>query len=373
MPVPAILAGLAAAGAAALGVGAQMSAKEKNELAQKIADESKKLYDNSKLSLEKAQGTAETSLLNLGNLKKQVLETSVKQFLTAYERIKNIELSESVGFDEIKNFTFEKQDVLQLREMSNIYQTALSSGTAGAATGAIIALAASGYLPFVTNTLSIAGAALSAGEIGMAASLAGSALFWGAAMTPLTAIAAPAVLFSGISTNLKADENLEKAQAMCAEAESTSEKMKTAEILCNAIADRADMLDDLLLELNKLFSCCTDNLDKVTTEKLASSIVYAYDDCIMYTSNGFLNMLSYTTGKKVTLTSGVVCRKAVDVGVIRHKVKYETIPAGFVRIGKWVYYYEDGRRDLPYRVAIDTPDKVKAVSNYRVLEDAERI
>lgn len=122
MPVPAILAGLAAAGAAALGVGAQMSAKEKNELAQKIADESKKLYDNSKLSLEKAQGTAETSLLNLGNLKKQVLETSVKQFLTVYERIKNIELSESVGFDEIKNFTFEKQDVLQLREMSNIYQ-----------------------------------------------------------------------------------------------------------------------------------------------------------------------------------------------------------------------------------------------------------
>ena len=106
---------------------------------------------------------------------------------------------------------------------------------------------------------------------------------------------------------------------------------------------------------------------------MASSIVYAYDDCIMYTSNGFLNMLSYTTGKKVTLTSGVVCRKAVDVGVIRHKVKYETIPAGFVRIGKWVYYYEDGRRDLPYRVAIDTPDKVKAVPNYRVLEDAAQI
>lgn len=106
---------------------------------------------------------------------------------------------------------------------------------------------------------------------------------------------------------------------------------------------------------------------------MASSIVYAYDDCIMYTANGFLNMLSYTTGKKVTLTSGVVCRKAVDVGVIRHKVKYETIPAGFVRIGKWVYYYEDGRRDLPYRVTIDTPDKVKAVPNYRVLEDAEQI
>ena len=105
----------------------------------------------------------------------------------------------------------------------------------------------------------------------------------------------------------------------------------------------------------------------------ASSIVYAYDDCIMYAANGFLNKLSYTTGKKVTLISGVVCRKAVDVGVIRHKIKYETIPAGFVRIGKWVYYYEDGSRDLSYRVAIDSPGKVKVVPSYRVLEDAEQI
>ena len=101
--------------------------------------------------------------------------------------------------------------------------------------------------------------------------------------------------------------------------------------------------------------------------------MYAYDDCIMYAANGFLNKLSYTTGKKVTLISGVVCRKAVDVGVIRHKIKYETIPAGFVRIGKWVYYYEDGSRDLSYRVAIDSPGKVKVVPSYRVLEDAEQI
>ena len=268
MPLPAILAGLAAVGAAAIGIGAQADAKETNERAQRIVDEAKSLYDSSKHSLEVAQGQTEGSLLKLGNAKKQVLETSVNQFLVAYERIKNIEFSESVGLDEIKNFTLEKQDALQLREMSNIYQSTFSSGAAGAATGAVIALAASGSLPIVTGTLSVAGTALAAGKISMAAGLAGSALSFGAAMTPLAAIAAPALLFSGISASMKADENLEKAQTMYAEAEAASEQMKTSEVLCVAIADRADMFDSLLHELNSLFSYCTSMLDGVTKKKV---------------------------------------------------------------------------------------------------------
>ena len=268
MPLPAILAGLAAVGAAAIGIGAQADAKETNERAQRIAEEAKSLYNSSKHSLEVAQGQTEKSLLKLGNAKKQVLETSVNQFLSAYERIKNIELSESVGLDEIKNFTLEKQDALQLREMSDIYQSTFSSGAAGAATGAVIALAASGSLPVVTGTLSVAGTALAAGEIGMAAGLAGSALSFGAAMTPLAAIAAPAMLFSGISASMKADENLEKAQTMYTEAEAASERMKTSEVLCGAIADRADMFDNLLHDLNGLFSYCTAMLDGVTKKKM---------------------------------------------------------------------------------------------------------
>lgn len=165
MPIPAILAGLAAAGAAALGIGAQMDAKETNEKAQTLAEDAKSLYDESKRSLEQAQGKTKKSLLALGNSKKEVYETSINQFLIAFNRIKNIELSESAGLNEIKNFSIGKQDVLQLREMSNIYQSTFSSGAAGAATGAVIALAASGSLPIVTGMLSTAGTALAAGQI----------------------------------------------------------------------------------------------------------------------------------------------------------------------------------------------------------------
>lgn len=268
MPLPAILAGLAAAGAAALGIGAHADAKETNEQAQFVANEAQNLYNSAKSSLEEAQGKTEESLLTLGNSKKKVLETSINQFLIAYERIKNIELSDSIGLDEIKNFSLEKQDAIQLREMADIYESTFSSSVAGAATGAVIALAASGSLPIVTGTLSIAGSALAAGEVGVAAGLAGSALSFGAAMTPLAAIAAPVMLFSGVSASIKADENLEKASTMYAEAEAASEKMKAAEVLCIAIADRADMYDSLLDELNKMFAYCTAMLDGVTQKKM---------------------------------------------------------------------------------------------------------
>lgn len=267
MPIPSILAGLAVAGTAVVGIGAQVDAKDTNERAQALINDAQNLYRDARYSLEVAQEKTEQALLNLGNAKKKVLETSISQFLIAYDRIKNVEVSESVGLNEIKKFTLEKQDAIQLQEMSNMYQSTFSSGVAGAATGAVIALAVSGSLPIVTGTLSIAGSALAAGEIGVAAGMAGTALSFGAAMTPLAAIAAPAVLFSGISASIKADENLEKAKVMYAETEAVVEKMRISEVLCFAIADRADMYDNLLDELNGMFSYCTGMLGGITQRR----------------------------------------------------------------------------------------------------------
>jgi hypothetical protein len=265
MPLPLLIAAGLAVG---VGYTAKKDADETNAKAKRIVKEAQSLYDSSKQSLEAAQGKAKESLLKLGNDKKQVLDTSVHQFLTVYGRIKDIELSESAGLGEIKKFTINKQDAWKLEELSDIYQNAFASGAAGAATGAAIALAASGSLPIVTGTLSLAGSALAAGDVGIAMGLAGSALSFGAAMTPLAALVAPAVFVSGISAGMRADENLEKAKTVRAEAEAKSEKMKTKKVLCTAIADKADMFDHLLCDLNKLFSYCTERLDGVTKMKI---------------------------------------------------------------------------------------------------------
>ena len=113
----------------------------------------------------------------------------------------------------------------------------IKSSATGAAAGAVVALAASGSLSVVTGGLATAGTALMAGEVSAAAGIAGSALSFGVAMTPLAAIAAPVILFTGISASMKADENLEKANTMYAQAEAASEKMKVSEMLCGAITD----------------------------------------------------------------------------------------------------------------------------------------
>lgn len=264
MPIPAIIAAVAIGGAGVLGVGGHLSAKETNEKAQDISRNAQNTYDAAVESLEEAKNNTEQALLKLGYAKKDVLSGSVKRFLQAYDRVKDVQMGQSIGLDEISNFSIEYEDTVQLQEMSDIYSTSIQSGVAGVATGAVIALAASGTLPVVTSTLSLAGSVLALGEVGTAASIAGSALSLGASMTPLAAVAAPVVLFTGISASMKADENLEKAQEMEAEVEEAVEEMKVSETLCKSIAKRSGMFEELLVKLDSMFSECTDMLDAVT-------------------------------------------------------------------------------------------------------------
>lgn len=266
MPIPLLLAGLGVA-AGVIGAGGHLSAKETNERAQRVSENAQELYNNAKHSLEEAQNKTEKVLVKLGYAKKNVLDSSMDQFLATYDKVKHIQVKESVGINEISKFTIDQQGAIQLREMTNIYASSFASGATGVAAGTAVALAASGALPIVTGELALAGSALAAGEIGMAAGFAGSALSVGAAMTPLAAVAAPVILFTGISASMKADENLEKANAMYAEAEAASEKMKISETLCVAISERSEMFDELLGDLDKLFAECSGLLTGVVRKK----------------------------------------------------------------------------------------------------------
>lgn len=266
MPFPILLAGLGVV-AGILGTGGHLSAKETNEEAQRISEDAQDLYNDAKASLEKMQNETKKSLVKLGYAKKYVLDTSMNQFLTTYDKIKHIQVNESAGINEISKFAINQQDAIQLREMTNIYSSSFASSVTGAATGTAIVLAASGVLPIVTGELALAGSALAIGELGMAVEIAGSALSFGAMMTPFAAVAAPVIFFTGISASMKADENLEKANTMYAEAKEASEKMKISETLCGAISKKAEMFDELLGYLNKMFAECSELLTEVIRKK----------------------------------------------------------------------------------------------------------
>lgn len=266
MPIPFLLAGLGVA-AGVLGAGGHLSAKETNEKAQRISREAQEMYDEEKQRLVNAQNYTEKALLSLGYEKKNTLDGSMKQFLNSYDKIKHINVKDSIGLDELEKFSIDPQGAISMQKMTDIYANSMKSGATGAAAGAVVALAASGSLSVVTGGLATAGSALLAGEVSAAAGIAGSALSFGAAMTPLAAVAAPVILFTGISASIKADENLEKANTMYAQAEAACEQMKISEVLCEGITDRSNMFKDVLIELNKMFSECTVLLDQVVRKK----------------------------------------------------------------------------------------------------------
>lgn len=266
MPLP-LLGLLAAAVVGAVGIASHANAKETNQKAQEILEDAEKIYNEAQIELEKIQKKTESSLLKLGYCKKHILETSVNKFLECYKKIKDIKVENSVGLEEIANFYIKNHEALKLKEMSDIYQKAFSKGTTGAAAGAVVALAVSGSLPVVTGTLSVAGSLVVAGNIGAAVGLAGSAFSFAATMTPLAAIAAPVVLFTGISSNIKAEENLEKARVSYAEAKAAVEKIKITQTIYQAITERSKMFDTTLIELNKMFSYCNSLLEGVIRKK----------------------------------------------------------------------------------------------------------
>lgn len=266
MPIPFLLAGLAV-GVGVLGVGGHISAKDTNKRAERLSEDAQDLYNSAKHSLEREQNNTEKALLKLGYAKKKTLDSSMKQFLESYNKIKHIQITESIGINEISKFMIDQQAAIELREMTNVYSSTFKSGATGAVTGAIVALAASGSLSVVTGGLATAGTVLMAGEVSAAVGIAGSALSFGAVMTPLAAVAAPMVLFTGISASMKADENLEKARAMYAQAESAAEKMKVSETLCIAITDKSEMFDELLEGLDEMFSQCASLLAGVIRKK----------------------------------------------------------------------------------------------------------
>lgn len=107
MPIPFLLAGLGVA-AGVIGAGGHLSAKETNERAQRISENAQELYQSAKHSLEKAQNNTEKALLKLGYQKKNVLDSSMKQFLNSYDKIKHIQVTESAGLNEIANFSIDQ-------------------------------------------------------------------------------------------------------------------------------------------------------------------------------------------------------------------------------------------------------------------------
>lgn len=275
MPIPFLFIGIGAA-AGAVGVGKSIKAGMDQKEANRTNDEAAKIVRDAKEKIETCRKNCGTALDNLGKRKIQILDESIKPFITEFEKLKNVELVESQGLNELQKLVLDHKSFTELKELQSM-ATSMASGLAsGAMAGAITAFGAYGAAGALatastgTAIASLSGAAatnatlaffgggsLAAGGLGIAG---GTAVLGGL-------VAGPALAVLGFVVGAKASANLDNAYSNLAKANEFKEEMDTASSLCIGIRKRTSMFNRFLLSLNSIFVPLTYEMKKILEKR----------------------------------------------------------------------------------------------------------
>jgi hypothetical protein len=159
--------------------------------ARKLNKDAKNNLATAKDSFEVFQKASNTALESLGRKKWFVLDKSISRFVASFEKLKNVQLEDSTGMDELNKFRVDEQSTAELKELRNDASSILGGAAAGAlsgtfaAFGAFSAATAFGVASTGTAIATLNGAAainaalafmgggaLAAGGLGMAGGLA---------------------------------------------------------------------------------------------------------------------------------------------------------------------------------------------------------
>ena len=262
MAIP-FLIGAVAAGSGAYGVKKHIDASDNFDRAKDINSEATRIADNATRKAENTKKATNTALENLGETKLTILSGSMQNFIDVYSRIRNIDYSDSVGLNELRNFTPNSSEYDSLRLASYKASDLMGDGMAGLASGTLAAVGAYGAVGALatastgkaiagltgaaaTNaTLAwLGGGALTAGGFGMAG---GAAVLGGVVLGPLLAI-------TGSSRNARAETALNDARSNRDKARKYEQEVRNACSVMDAISERANQINYLLDELNNKFS-----------------------------------------------------------------------------------------------------------------------
>ena len=259
MPLP--LLPLIGLGLGALGLGKGVKAVMDNSKASDINATANDILDDAKKYSEVCRKGAQKSLEAVGSKKVFTLNTSIGNFLEAFEKLHEVNLSNSAGLNELKKFQLDKQSFQELKELNGFASSVAGGIGGGALSGALVAFGAySGVMTFgataagtaiatlkgvaATNaTLAfLGGGSLAVGGLGVA----------GGTMVLGGLIAAPALAVMGFIMGSKASANLENANSNLAEAKKIAEEIINASFFCNSIRRRCYMYERLLIRLDTL-------------------------------------------------------------------------------------------------------------------------
>lgn len=250
--IPAVISGVAGVGTFAKGV-------LDNGRADEINDDANSRLDDAQKYMERSRVLCADLLSALGDEKIFVLNGSIARFIAAFEQIKNLELEDSVGLEELRRLKIDRESMAELKEMQHFAADVAGGAVAGLAGGALTALGA--YSAVVNLASASTGTAISAlsGAAAKSATLAflgggtiarGGAGMVGGKMVLGGFVVGPALLAMGLITGKKASEKLDTAKKNAAEAEKICTEITDAAFKCNAIRRRTVMLYTFLTRLD---------------------------------------------------------------------------------------------------------------------------
>ena len=264
MPLPLLFIGTAVA-TGMFGAGKTVKAVNDNSKANSINKLANESVETARQEMERQRTEVSDALTYLGEEKLFTLNHSVSEFLDTFEKIKNVDFTESSGLEELKNLHIEKKDFEELKQLSNFAANVTGGAAAGVAGGALTAFgaysAASALATASTGTAisTLSGAAASNATLAFfgGGSLASGGLgMAGGAVVLGGLVAGPALMVMGLIVGAKSEEKLEKALENKAQADEITEALNTVSAQCSAIRRRTymfyNLLDNLLAHLDAL-------------------------------------------------------------------------------------------------------------------------
>lgn len=119
-----------AAAAGAVGAGKTAKSISNNHKANTITNDANALVEEGRAQLERSRKLCADALCNLGEEKLFVLNESVARFIASFEKIKNLELEDSLGLEELRKLRIDKESMAELKEMQQFAAAVAGSSPA---------------------------------------------------------------------------------------------------------------------------------------------------------------------------------------------------------------------------------------------------
>ena len=250
------LIGAVSAYSAAHGIKKGVDGANDLALAKERKSQAALLSDSAKANMESANYRAMDRLEKLADTKIGILAESMNDFVTTFERIKNVDFKETQGINELKNFSEYKQELFEIKEASIEAKDIVMGGAASIAIGNLVSKGTQSAVLHVVTKGGLAGAAASKHAMallgGGAKAAGGFGMAGGAAVLKGLNIGS-AISLAGSIFASQAKKKYNDAEAEYLQAEALNEQAINTCIVLNGIMVRASQLCGVLKILNQFF------------------------------------------------------------------------------------------------------------------------